>query len=236
MDLSMRFPRLLCLAVAALPGTMAAQLPNRGRLLSTPDGAALGEPPAMSMGVSSVNNAAGSLFLADLAVGPGALRLLASHHERFASYGIGYGVSIAARELGPALAGTLGGEISLGYYRTHFAKNDLVVGNGTSVNAHLSLPLALRIGVRDWLSAAPYVGPYLETGAAPSGYWMPIPCNMYTACEKYVFSDHYRTAGAGAALGMRLTIWHLGLDAAYGDALRLTNHSQPASYAFSLRF
>ena len=230
----MRFRRSLCLA-AAVPATLAAQIPNRGRLLSTPGAAALAQPAAISVGVSSVNGGAGSLFLADLALGPGALRVLASHHERFASYGIGYGAPLAARELGPSFGATVGGEVSLGYYATRFAKNDLVVGNGTSVNAHVAFPLALKVGVRDWLSATPYVAPYVETGAAPSGYWLPIPCNMYTACEKYIFSDHYRTAAAGAALGMRLTIWHLGLDAAYGDALRLTRRSQPASFALSFR-
>lgn len=232
----MRLRRSLCLAASALPGILAAQIPNRGRLLSTPGAAALGEPSTLSIGVSSVNDAAGSLFLADVALGPGALRVLASHHEHFASYGVGYGAPLAARELGPSLAATVGGEFSLGYYGTRFAKNDLVVGNGTSLNAHLALPLALRLSVRDWLSATPYVAPYVETGAAPSGYWLPIPCNMYTACEKYVFSDHYRTAAAGAALGMRLMFWRLGLDAAYGDALRLTRRSQPASFAFSVRF
>ena len=94
---------------------------------------------------------------------------------------------------------------------------------------------AMRLGVRDWLSVTPYVAPYLEAGAAPSGYWMPIPCNMFSACAKYVFSDHYRTAAAGAALGMRLTIWHFGVDAAYGDALRFASR-QSASYAVSVRF
>ena len=232
----MRFRRVLfCFATAALPGALAAQLPNRGRLLSTPGASALGQPAAVSIGVSSVNDGAGSLFLADVTLGRGALRVLASHHERFASYGIGYGAPLAAGALGPSLTATVGGELSLGYYRTRFAGTDLIIGNGTSLNAHLSLPLALRLGVRDWLSATPYVAPYVETGAAPSGFWLPIPCNMYTACEKYVFSDHYRTAAAGAALGMRLTIWHLGLDAAYGDALRLTRHAQPASFALSLR-
>jgi hypothetical protein len=231
----MRLRRSSFLAAFALPGALAAQLPNRGRLLSTPGAAALGDSPAVSIGVSSVNDAAGSLFLADLTIGPGALRILGSHHERFASYGIGYGAPLAARDFGPSLVGTLGGEISLGYYGTRFPRNDLVVGNGTSLNAHLALPLSLRLAVRDWLSATPYVAPYFEAGAAPSGYWMPIPCNMYTACEKYVFSDHYRTAAAGAALGMRLTIWRFGLDAAYGDALRFTNRL-PGSFAVSVRF
>ena len=231
----MRFHRLLWSAAVALPGILEAQLPNRGRLLSTPGAAALGENPSISIGVSSVNDAAGSLFLADLALGPGALRLLASHHERFASYGVGYGSPLAARELGPSLTAALGAEISLGYYGTRFARNDLVVGNGTSLNAHLALPLALRVGLREWLSATPYVAPYVETGAAPSGYWMPIPCNMFTACAKYVFSDHYRTSAAGAGLGMRLTLWRLGLDAAYGDAFRIAKHTQPASFALSLR-
>jgi hypothetical protein len=232
----MRFHRSFCLAALTLPSALLAQPPNRARLLSTPGSAALGEPAAVSVGVSSLNGAAGSLFLADLAIGRGALRLVASHHERFTSYGVGFGAPLAARELGPSLGATLGGEISLGYYGTRFAKNDLVVGNGSSMNAHLALPLSLRIGVRDWLSATPYVAPYLEAGAAPSGYWMPIPCNMFTACEKYVFSDHYRTAAAGAALGMRLRLWRLGLDAAYGDAPRFSKHSQPASFAVSVRF
>ena len=231
----MRFLLSLCLASFTVPAALFAQLPNRARLLSTPSAAALGETPAVSIGASSVNDAAGTLFLADLALGPGALRLLATHHERFASYGVGYGAPLAARELGPSLAATLGGEISLGYHGTRFGSNDLVVGNGTSLNAHLALPLSLRLGVRDWLSTTPYVAPYLEAGAAPSGYWMPIPCNMYTACVKYVFSDHYRTTAAGAALGMRLTIWRLGLDAAYGDALRFSSR-QPASFAVSVRF
>lgn len=232
----MRFHRSLCLAAVALPGSLLAQPANRGRLLSTPGAAALGEPAVVSVGVSSVNDGGGSLFLADLAIGPGALRLLASHHERFASYGVGYGAPLTTRELGSSLAATVGGELSLGYYGTRFTKSDLVVGNGTSLNAHLALPVSLRLGLRDWLAATPYVAPYLEAGAAPSGYWMPIPCTMFTACEKYVFSDHYRTAAAGAALGMRLTLWRLGLDAAYGDALRLTRHSQPASFALSVGF
>ena len=232
----MRLQRSLCLAALTLPGALLAQLPNRGRLLSTPGPAALGEPAALSVGVSSVNDAAGSLFLADLAVGPGALRLVASHHERFASYGVGYGAALASREFAASLAATLGSEISLGYHGTRFPKNDLVVGNGTSLNAHLALPLSLRLGLRDWLSATPYAAPYVEAGAAPSGYWMPIPCNMFTACEKYVFSDHYRTAAAGAALGMRITLWRLGLDAAYGDALRLAKQATPASLAVSVRF
>lgn len=232
----MRLYHPLCLVALTLPGALLAQLPNRGRLLSTPGPASLGEPAAVSVGVSSVNDGAGSLFLADLAVGPGALRLVASHHERFASYGVGYGAAVASREFGASLAATLGSEISLGYYGTRFAKNDLVVGNGTSMNAHFALPLALRFGVRDWLSATPYMAPYIEAGAAPSGYWMPIPCNMFTACEKYVFSDHYRTAAAGAALGMRFTLWRLGLDAAYGDALRFARHAQPTSFAVSVRF
>lgn len=235
MDAWMRFRFSVGLAAVALPLTLAAQLPNRGRLLSTPDAAALGEPSAVSIGISSVNDVPGSLFLADIAMGPGALRVIASHHQRFASYGVGYGGSLAERDLGPSLAASFGAEISLGYYGTRFAKNDLVVGNGTSLNAHLALPVALRLGLRDWLSATPYVAPYVESGAAPSGYWLPIPCNMYTACEKYVFSDHYRTAAAGAALGMHLTVWRLGLDAAYGDALRLTRHGQPASFALSVR-
>ncbi|HKN68378.1 MAG TPA: hypothetical protein VJW73_18965 [Gemmatimonadaceae bacterium] len=223
------------LAVVAVPATLAAQLPNRGRLLSTPSAAALGDAAAISVGVSSVNDVGGSLFLTDFKAGPGAFRLLASHHEHFSSFGGGYGAALATRELGRSLTATVGGELSLGYYATHFAKNDLVVGNGTSLNAHLALPLALHLGVRDWLSATPYVAPYVETGAAPSGYWMPIPCDMFTACEKYVFSDHFRTAAAGAALGMRLTIWHVGLDAAYGDALRSAKRGQPASFAISLR-
>jgi len=231
----MRLHASLCLAALALPGVLFAQLPNRGRLLSTPGAAALGESAAVSVGVSSVNDASGSLFLADIGIGRGALRMMGSHHERFASYGIGYGAPLAERELGPSLFATLGGEVSLGYYGTRFPRNDLVVGNGTSLNAHLALPLSLRFGVRDWLSATPYFAPYVEAGAAPSGYWMPIPCNMYTACEKYVFSDHYRTTSAGTALGMRLTIWHLGVDAAYGDALRFANR-QPASFAVSVRF
>ena len=230
----MRIHRSLCAAALMLPGALFAQLPNRGRLLSTPGAAALGEPVGVSVGVSSVNDAAGSLFLTDISIGPGALRLVASHHERFASYGLGYGAPLAARELAPSLVLSLGGEMSLGYHATRFAKNDLVVGNGTSLNAHLALPLSVRFGVRNWLSATPYVAPYLEAGAAPSGYWMPMPCNMFTACAKYVFSDHYRTSAAGAALGMRLTIWHVGLDAAYGDALRFTNR-QPASFAVSVR-
>jgi hypothetical protein len=231
----MRLGRLLCIAALTLPGGLLAQLPNRGRLLSTPGAAALGEPAAVSIGVSSVNDDGGSLFLADLAIGPGALRVLASHHERFASYGLGYAAPLAARELGPSLAAALGGEISLGYYGTRFPKNDLVVGNGTSLNAHLALPVSVRLDLRSWLSVTPYVAPYLEAGAAPSGYWMPIPCSMYTACEKYVFSGHYRTEAAGAALGMRLTLWRLGLDAAYGDALRFTSR-HPASFAVSVRF
>ena len=231
----MRFHRSLCLAALTLPGALLAQLPNRGRLLSTPGAAALGDATALSVGISSVNDRAGSLFLADLAIGPGALRLVASHHERFESYGVGYGAPLAARELGPSLAATLGSEISLGYFGTRFGRNDLVVGNGTSLNAHVALPLSLRLAVRDWLSATPYIASYVEAGAAPSGYWMPIPCNMFTACEKYVFRDHYRTAAAGAALGMRLTIWRLGLEAAYGDALRFTSR-QPASFAVSVRF
>jgi len=231
----MRCRRSFYLAAVALPATLTAQLPNRGRLLSTPSAAALGEPAAISVGVSSVNDVGGSLFLADLAAGPGAFRLLASHHERFSSFGVGYGAALATRELEPSLAATAGGELSLGYYATRFGRSDLVIGNGTSLNAHLAVPLALHLGVRDWLSATPYVAPYLETGAAPSGYWLPIPCNMFTACEKYVFSDHYRTAAAGAALGMRLTIWRIGLDAAYGDALRFAKRGQPASFAISLR-
>jgi hypothetical protein len=234
-DALMRFRRSCYLAAVALPTTLAAQLPNRGRLLSTPSAAALGEPAAISVGVSSVNDVGGSLFLADLTAGPGAFRLLASHHERFSSFGIGYGATLVAGELGSSLDAAVGGELSLGYYATHFGKNDLVVGNGTSLNAHLALPLALHLGVRDWLSATPYVAPYVETGAAPSGYWMPIACDMFTACEKYVFSDHYRTAAAGAALGMRLTIWRVGLDAAYGDALRVAKRGQPASFAISMR-
>ena len=231
----MRLRRSFYLAAVALPATLAAQLPNRGRLLSTPSGAARGEPSSISGGVSSVNDVGGSIFLADLAAGPGALRVLASHHERFSSYGVGYGAALATREIGPSLAATIGGELSLGYYATRFAKNDLVVGNGTSLDAHLALPLALHLDARDWLSVTPFVAPYVETGAAPSGYWMPIPCDMFTACEKYVFSDHYRTAAAGAALGMRLTIWRVGLDAAYGDALRVARRGQPASFAISMR-
>jgi hypothetical protein len=231
----MRSYRLLCLAAVTLPNVLFAQLPNRGRLLSTPIAASLGEPEAVSVGVSSLNDGAGSLFLADVAIGPGALRVLASHHEHFASYGVSYGAPLASRELAPSLATTLGGEIALGYYGTRFARNDLVVGNGTSLNAHVALPLSVRLGVRDWLSATPYVAPYVEAGAAPSGYWLPIPCNLYTACVKYVFSDHYRTTAAAAALGMRLTMWRFALDAAYGDALRFTNR-QPASFAVSVRF
>ena len=232
----MRLRRSLCLVALALPAALHAQLPNRGRLLSTLSPAALGESVAISVGVSSVNNAtAASLFVADVAVGAGALRLLATHHARFASYGLGYAAPLVGRELTPSLATTIGGEISLGYHGTRFPKNDLVVGNGTSLNAHLAMPLSLRLGVRDWLFATPYVAPYAEAGAAPSGYWMPIPCSMFTACEKYVFSDHYRTMAAGAALGMRLTIWRVGLDAAYGDT-RFSAHRQPGSFAVSVRF
>ena len=232
----MRLRRSLSLTALALPAALHAQLPNRGRLLSTLSPTALGESVGISAGVSSVNDATGaSLFVADVAVGTGALRVLATHHARFASYGLGYAAPLVARELAPGLATTLGGEISLGYHGTRFPKNDLVVGSGTSLNAHLALPLSLRLAMRDWLSATPYVAPYVEAGAAPSGYWMPIPCNMFTACEKYVFSDHYRTMKAGAALGMRLTIWRLGLDAAYGDT-RVSAHRQPASFALSVRF
>lgn len=231
----MRLHHSLCFAVLTLPGALFAQLPNRGRLLSTPSPAALDGAAAISVGISSMNDAAGSLFVADLGIGPGALRLLASRHEHFASYGVGYGATLGAREIAPSLAAALGSEISLGYYRTRFGRNDLVVGNGTSLNAHLALPLSLRFGVRDWLAATPYVAPYVEAGAAPSGYWMPIPCNMYTACARYVFDDHYRTMAAGAALGMRLTIWRFGLDAAYGDALRFASR-QPASFAMSVGF
>ena len=157
------------------------------------------------------------------------------HHERFSGFGVGYGAALAARELRPSLAATAGVELSLGYYATQFGKTDLVVGNGRSLNAHLALPLALHLGVRDRLSATPYVAPYAETGAAPSGYWLPIPCDMFTACETYVFSDHYRTGAAGTALGMRLTIWRVGLDAAYGDALHFAKHGQTESFAISMR-
>src|SRR3954471_5411867 len=157
----MRFRRSL-IAALTLPGSLLAQLPNRGRLLSTPSAAALGDPTAVSIGVSSVNDDGGSLFLADVAIGPGALRVLGSHHESFASYGLGYAAPLAARELSPSLGATLGGEISLGYYRTRFPKNDLVVGNGTRVNALLALPVSVRLSLRSWLSATPYGAPYLE--------------------------------------------------------------------------
>jgi hypothetical protein len=219
----------------AIPASLSAQRPNDARLLSTISPAALGQPVGISVGLSTLNTD-GNLGVADIAIGPGALRLIGAHPSRFESYGLGYAAPVGTRRLARFMSTTLGGELSLGYFGTRNPKSSFVVGNATSLNAHLALPLSFRFGVADYLSFTPYVAPYAEVGSAPTGYWTPMFCNVGTTCESFIYSNHYRTTAMGTALGMRLTAWRFGLDAAYGDMPRYAAHGQSTTVALSLRF
>lgn len=199
-----------------------AQTVNEARLLSSISPAALGLPTGISIGVSTLDrSSSGALAVGDVALGPGALRLFGARPSRFEGYGVGYALPLASHAVAAGMTTIVGGDLSLGYLGRHLPKSDYLVGNATSMNAHLALPFSLRIGAADHFSLTTYIAPYAEVGAAPSGYWTPLACNMFSPCARFTYSDHYRTAGVGAAAGVRLTIWRIGLDAAAGDVSRL---------------
>jgi hypothetical protein len=210
-------PRSVTIVVTALalPAMGRAQAFNDARLLSTTSPAALGQAVGLAVGISSLDRSfGGALVVGDVTIGPGALRLLGARPTRFEGYGVSYALPIVSRSLGTDLSTIIGGELSLGYFGTHLPRSDYIIGNGTSMNAHLAIPLSLRVGTAEQLSFTPYVAPYAEVGAAPSGYWTPLACNMFTPCARFTYSDHYRTSAFGAALGARLTIWRVGVDVA----------------------
>jgi len=229
----MRFVSI-AVTVAALPSAAFTQAPNNAQLLSTLSPAALGLPTGLSVGISTLGHSlSGTLAIGDIGIGPGALRLLGARPSRFEGYGIGYALPLASHVVTTGVRTIVGGDLSLGYLGTHLPKNDYIVGNATSMNAHLAIPLSLLIGAPDHLSFSPYMAPYAEVGAAPSGYWTPVACDMFSPCARFTYSDHYRTAGLGAAVGARLTMWRIGLDAAAGDVSRLRRST--ASAALTLR-
>ena len=212
-------------AIVALSSTASdggAQTINEARLLSAISPAALGLPTGISIGISTLDRPSSSaLAVGDISLGPGALRVFGARPSRFAGYGFGYALPLASYALATGMTTIVGGDLSLGYLGRHLPASDYIVGNATSMNAHLALPFAMRIGTADHLSFTSYIAPYAEVGAAPSGYWTPLACNMFAPCARFTYSDHYRTSGVGAALGVRLTIWRIGLDAAAGDVTRL---------------
>ena len=230
-------PRYIALVVSALalPAIGSAQGLNDARLLSTLSPAALGLPTGLSVGVSTLDHSmSGALAISDIRIGPGALRLVGARPSRFEGYGIGYALALTSDTLATGVTTIVGGDLSLGYLGTHVPKNDYIIGNGTSMNAHLAVPVALRIGAADHFSLTTYLAPYAEVGAAPSGYWTPLACNMFTPCARFTYSDHYRTTAAGATLGARLTIWRIGVDAAAGDVSRLRGTAASAALTFRI--
>lgn len=188
---------------------------NAARLTSTANPAALGGPVGLSIGVASD----GPTVVADIAVGRGALRLLGSRVHRSESYGLGYGASLIADSLWASIRWSLGAELNLGYHANHIVMRTLYVGTPTSLNALLSVPLALHIGSDRRLSMTPYVAPYAEIGEGPAGYWNPEGCSPAPGagppCTQFVYADHYTTHAVGTVLGVRLTAWRLALDVTY---------------------
>jgi hypothetical protein len=231
----------------ALPVTLQAQHSgdvNDARLLSSVGGAALGQPAGVSLGLSSPSLPhGGSLAVADVPLGPGALRIVAGHPKDFEGYALGYAAPLARHTFVPFVSTTLGAELSLGYLGYRLRGPTMYIGNGTYLNAHLTVPLGLQLG-NERFSLTPYVAPYAELGAGPSGYWIDSehPGAAQSACQdfscRWLFSGHHRTNAFGTAAGMRLSVWRVGLDAAYGDLPE--NHNQlvsnRTSFALSLRF
>ena len=238
----------LALLAAISPATLRGQTSspyNYGRLLSTLNPAALGQPADVSLGISSALYPAsqGDLVVGDVALGRGALRLIAAHPLRFEAYGLGYGAPVLTHSLSPLTSLSLGADLTIGYLGERHAKYSGYVGNGTSLNAHLAVPLALQLGSIRWLSLTPYVAPYAEIGQAPAGYYGPSGCDPYTISMtgappcSFLFSGHYRTRSVGTALGVRLTAWRVGVDLGYGDIPgAYYGHTDPFSAAVSVRF
>jgi hypothetical protein len=234
--------------LVALPATLRAQHfgdVNDARLLSSVSAAALGQAAGVSLGLSSPSiSYGGALAVGDFALGPGALRIVAGHPKDFEAYGLGYGAPLVRHPFTSFVSTTLGAEMSLGYLAYRLRPPTIDIGNGTYLNAHLALPLGLQLGNRRF-SFTPYVAPYAEVGAGPSGYWFDPAapsagqqaCQDLTSC-RFLFSGHHRTNALGTAAGVRLSVWRLGLDAAYGDfpGSHLQLAKNPMSIAFSLRF
>lgn len=234
--------------LVALPATLRAQHSgevNDARLLSSVSAAALGQSAGVSLGLSNPPiSYGGALAVGDFALGRGALRIVAGHPKDFEAYGLGYGAPLIRHSFTSLVRTTLGAELSLGYLGYRLRPPTIYIGNGTYLNAHLTLPLGLQLG-NEGFSLTPYVAPYAEVGAGPSGYWFDpeTPSAGHQACQelascRFLFSGHHRTNAFGTAAGVRLSVWRLGLDAAYGNFPG--NHtqlvSQPISFAFSLRF
>ena len=236
-------------AALPLPNVLQAQRigdSNDARLLSSVSAAALGQPAGASLGLTRASlSYPGPLAVGDLALGPGALRLVAAHPKNFEGYALGYAAPLAQRALAPFISTTVGAELSLGYLGYRLSRPTTYIGNGTYVDAHLTLPLAVRLGDASRFSFTSYVAPYADLGAAPSGYWVdaqgngvaPGGCPDVSTC-RFLYTDHHRTVATGAAVGLRVTEWRLGLDAAYGDlpASRSQLGSSPMSIGFSVRF
>jgi len=236
---------LSLLAALCLPAATYAQLStyNDARLLSTLNPAALGQPVGLSLGLSSVvdQGVNGNLLVGDVSLGVGALRVIAAHPFRFEAYGLGYGAPIVTRAFTSLASLTLGADAMVGYYGERHPKYSSYVGNGTSLDARVALPVALRLGSTTWLSLTPYIAPYAEVGAAPMGSWMDngTPCfpSFESANCRFLYSGHYRSHAFGTALGARLTAWRLGIDLGYGDIPRgYFNPRVPVSMAISVRF
>lgn len=241
--------RRAIVTVSLLAGLLApavghAQLTsyNDAQLLTTLNPAALGQRVGVSVGISSVvdRGVNGNLFVGDIALGVGALRVIAAHPLRFEAYGLGYGAPIVAHVFAPLASISLGADATVGYYGERHAKYSMYIGNGTSLNARLSLPVALRVGSTNWLSLTPYVAPYAEGGLAPSGSWTDngVPCTSLSFGDncRFLYSDHHRSSSFGTALGVRLTAWRVGLDIGYGDFSRQSFDRVPVTMAASVRF
>jgi hypothetical protein len=231
----MRLRSLIFVATLTVPATLLAQVPNRGRLISTVSPAALGEPVGVSVGISSLNNAFESrLAVGDLAFGRGALRVIGARGSQFEGFGVGYAAPLASRVLSPAFTTTLGGELSLGYLGTDYVFRAPAGNKGTSVNAQLLLPLSLRASAGQYLSFTPYIAPYAELGSTTHPNYQPTGCDVFTNCQ-LLYGARERTANFGVAGGMRLSVWRFGLD--FGVAAPADHtHGGAWSFATSLRF
>jgi len=218
---------------------------SRRRFVSTVSAAALGQNAGISLGLSSTSlTYSGRLAFGDLPLGPGALRLVAGHPKNFEGYSVGYAAPLARRSLSTVASMTLGAELSVGYLGYRLSGPTAYIGNGTYLNAHLALPVGVQVGNADHLSFAPYVAPYADLGAAPSGYWINSEtretgaqaCQDLISC-RYLFSGHHQTTTLGAAIGFRMTIWRLGFDAAYGDlpTTRSWFFKNPLTFGASVR-
>jgi hypothetical protein len=227
---------LASIAALALPATLLGQVPNRGRLISTVSPAALGEPVGISVGISSLNNYFETrLAVGDLAFGRGALRVIGARQSQFDGFGIGYAAPLASRVLSPSFATTLGGELSLGYLGTDYVFRVPAANKGTSVNAQLALPFSLRAAAGQYISFTPYIAPYAELGSTTLARYQPAGCDLFANCQ-LVYGARERTANLGIAGGMRLRIWHFGLDG--GVTGVPANHARGGAWSFatSLRF